>query len=171
MTAIKAMFADFKLVKTRQVAQLIFEVPIEAADNALHALGGVPRPDAERWVGIAPITEKAAQRAATPTTQPKSPIDDLNAAAEKAEKPKRRMAELSRAQQAGILCNEREFHLFIAEKEFILVEDMDDGICAEAVREYCGVDSRAKLDGAAGNRWDELRTEYDAWRGAIGRPE
>ena len=38
MTAIKATFSDFKLIKGRKVAQLIFEVPIEATDAALAAL-------------------------------------------------------------------------------------------------------------------------------------
>ena len=54
MPAIRATYSDVKLVKTRKVFQLIFEVPIEDADNALRVLGGLPRPAAERWVGIAP---------------------------------------------------------------------------------------------------------------------
>lgn len=58
MTAISATFSDFRIVKGRKVAQLIFETPLEAADEALRMLGGLPRPDAERWVGIAPLKAK-----------------------------------------------------------------------------------------------------------------
>ena len=46
-------FADFKLIKSRSTAQLVIEIPIEAADAALLALGGVPLPGKECWVAIA----------------------------------------------------------------------------------------------------------------------
>jgi hypothetical protein len=36
--AIKGTFSDFKLIKTRKLAQLIIEIPIELADSALAAL-------------------------------------------------------------------------------------------------------------------------------------
>ena len=55
MTAFRATFADMKLVKTRQVAQLIFEIPIEDFDAAYEVLGGMPVPAKERWFGIAAI--------------------------------------------------------------------------------------------------------------------
>jgi hypothetical protein len=47
------VFTDFKLVKTRNVAQVIVEVPIEAADQALATLGGLPRADQSPWVAVA----------------------------------------------------------------------------------------------------------------------
>jgi hypothetical protein len=47
------VFTDFKLVKTRNVAQVIVEVPIEAADHALATLGGLPRADQSPWVAVA----------------------------------------------------------------------------------------------------------------------
>ncbi len=156
MAAIRATYSDLKLVKNRKVLQLIFEVPIEEADNALRVLGGMPRADAETWVGIAPITEEAATRAPTP-----------------ADKPKRRMAELSRVQQAGILCNDERFQRFIAELNGVDASIMDADYCAEIVREDCAVATRADIDKSdeAMAVWDGLRTEYDAWTGKIGWPE
>ena len=155
MSAIRATYSDVKLVKTRKVFQLIFEVPIEEADNALRVLGGMPRPDAEIWVGIAPITEEAATRAP--------------------DKPRKRMADLSRAQQAGILCNEPRFQQFAERVHYCVIPEAEEPaiIAAEFVRDFCEVTSRAELnsDKAAGLRWDNLRSEYDAWRGAIGRPD
>src|SRR6478736_10459375 len=50
-----ATFTDFRLVKGRKVCQLIFEVPVEAADKALAILGGIPNPEHSAWVGIARI--------------------------------------------------------------------------------------------------------------------
>lgn len=55
MTPICATFSDFRLVKGRKVCQLVCEVPLEQADAALAALGGLPNPHAERWVGIVPL--------------------------------------------------------------------------------------------------------------------
>ncbi len=144
MTAIRATYSDVKLVKTRKVLQLIFEVPIEEADNALRVLGGMPRPDAETWVGIAPITEEAA-------TAP--------------DKPRRRMAELGFVQQAGILCNDPRFQKWCG--------CVDEIATAFYVREYCGIGSRTELatNAAGRTRWDELRSEFDASTGKIGRPD
>src|SRR3954471_1246437 len=52
-------FADFRLIKGRKVAQLVFEVPIEQADQALAALGGLPQPATEAWVALARLETKA----------------------------------------------------------------------------------------------------------------
>lgn len=61
-SAIAGSFADFRIVKSRGVAQLVIEIPLEHADEALAALGGVPQPATERWVGIARLTDEAARK-------------------------------------------------------------------------------------------------------------
>ncbi len=88
------------------------------------------------------------------------------------DKPRRHMADLSRAQQAGILCNDERFQAFIDSK-FRRVKKTAMENAAAIVRVYCKVDSRAKLDSEPdrGKMWDQLRTEYDGWRGAIGHPD
>jgi hypothetical protein len=57
-TAFQATFSDFRLVRGRKCCQLIFEVPIEASNNALEVLGGIPNPEKEIWVGIARINKQ-----------------------------------------------------------------------------------------------------------------
>ena len=52
MTAFACTFADFKTVKTRSVAQVVLEMPIENLQAFLAAFG-VPVPGSETWVGIA----------------------------------------------------------------------------------------------------------------------
>jgi hypothetical protein len=47
--AVKATFSDFRLIKGRKQAQLVLEIPIEEADRALAALGGIPQPQSDHW--------------------------------------------------------------------------------------------------------------------------
>ncbi len=137
VTAFKATYSDIKLVKTRKVVQFVFEVPVEAADNAMRLLGGMPRPDQEQWVGIAPITEVAATRAPTP-----------------AEKPRRAWAETPLVQQAGIRCTDYEF------RQWLAASDEQDAI--EAVWRICEVKSRTEFatDDVAAEKWRSLDRDF-----------
>ena len=150
MTAFQATFSDFRLVKGRKVCQLVFEVPIEAADMALQTLGGLPRPDQEAWVGIARIDpKKAANDAPKPGGEPKE---------------RRRFVELSLAAQAGLRCNEKAFWKFLTdEMNYVNIDSETEA--AEAVRDICGVESRAAIrDGEpSGRRWDRLNADYVNW--------
>ena len=134
MTAFKATYSDLKLVKTRKVVQFIFEVPVEAADDAFRLLGGMPRPDQEQWVGIAPITEEAA-------TRPQK-------------KPHKSWGELTLVQQAAIRCEDVEF------QQWLSAFDKQEAI--EAVRRICGVESRSDFatDKAAAERWRDLDRDF-----------
>lgn len=130
-------FSDFKVIKTRKVAQFVVEVPIEGADAALAALGGVPRADKEVWVVVARLDPKAAG------ARPSEP-----------EKPK-----FSLARQAAMACDDPRFVAFLAEKEGVEIADP-----AQAVRAICEVQSRAEFDTdpEAGERWQALYTEFQA---------
>ncbi len=155
MTAIKATFSDFKLIKTRKVAQLILEVPIEQANAALAALGGVPQFDSEQWVGIAPISQEAASRGEVEVPPSKK--------------------EITLAQRAGMLCQDGLFQKFILQGVDKSVLEGSTNIsesAANALRYECDVVSRAdiKEGTSAGEAFSVLLTEYDAWRGRIGRP-
>jgi hypothetical protein len=50
--AISATFSEWRMVKSRKVLQLVFELPLEKQGEVLAALG-VPLPDAESWCAIA----------------------------------------------------------------------------------------------------------------------
>ena len=143
---IKAEFADFKIVKTRGVAQFIFEVPIENADKALHELGGVPQFASNQWVAVAALNDVAT------ITQ---------------EKPKRRLADMSLAQQAGILCGDAKFLRFMS-----VVYDEREGDPAAFVRRWCHVKSRREFDTNenAGLIFQKLKTEFLVWSGRMAQP-
>ena len=51
---IKGTYSDFKLIKTRNVVQMIIEVPIEQA-NQITTKFGMPQPNEEKWVAVALI--------------------------------------------------------------------------------------------------------------------
>jgi hypothetical protein len=76
--AIKGCFSDFKLIRTRSVCQIVIEVPLEQADAALAALGGLPRPEQERWIALARIDLNAVKKQEAANTV--SPSQDFPAA-------------------------------------------------------------------------------------------
>jgi hypothetical protein len=138
--AIRGCFADFRLIKSRKVAQLVIELPIEEADAALATLGGLPQPAAERWVALAA----------------------LNVTSIKPQE-KRRFEDLKSAMQAGIRCGEPAFRKFLNEQ--FRYDASSENDAAEAVREICGVASRSalNLDPVAAAKWQGLDARYVLW--------
>ena len=57
---IRGTYSNLRFVRSRKVAEIIVEIPIEAADNALKMLGS-PKPSSEQWVAIALMNPSAAQ--------------------------------------------------------------------------------------------------------------
>jgi hypothetical protein len=148
--AFKATFSDFKLVKTRSVAQFVFEVPIEAAGAALEALGGLPRPDAEVWAGIARIQDG-------PTNALEAPQRPDAA---------RRFHDLPLPQQAALRCRDMDFRTFL--RDVKQVPAINAAEAAESVRSICHVTSRSQfaLDDKAAARWRRLNLTFELWMAA-----
>jgi hypothetical protein len=156
----KATFSDFRLVKTRSCAQLIFEVPIEEADAALQTLGGLPRAATEVWAGIARI-------------DPKNPAPEPRNAPDKASAPKERRPfnSLALPAQAAMRCNEPEFQRFIADRLYGPGNDVrvESPMAASEVRHICGVTSRSMISiaGESGRKWLALDAEYLEWKHTV----
>lgn len=158
--AFQASYADFKLIKGRKCAQIILEVAIEAADAALEALGGVPQPHRETWVGVARIDAKP--------NLVRQQLEASVALIEKPAKERRPWSALFYAEQAGIRCQETAFWKFLNEtvgKD----QGWDRVVCASdaaaQVRSVCSVESRAdiKPDTKAAVRWERLNADYESW--------
>lgn len=145
-----ATFSDFKLIRGRKVAQIVLEVPIEQADAAVNSLGGLPRPDSERWVAVARLVPGAEKAASGQAPRPAP------------EKPRRTFDELPLAQQAALKCSDEAFQRFMVEMHE--AEPGDDG-AAEAVRAYCGVASRSEIKAGtqAAGCWRDLLGRYRLW--------
>lgn len=140
---IQATFADFKIIKGRKQTQLVFEIPIEQADDALRIMGGLPRSDAERWFAIARLEPKAA--AATPK--------------EASEKPRQQFGTMPLPQQIALRCGDKGFWSFLRHNAQA-VNSSDEA--AGYVRQYCGVKSRSEIQPGtqAAEKWKRLDDQY-----------
>lgn len=156
--AFSATYADWKLIRGRKVVQVVFEIPLEKADEAYQVVGGMPDAGAEKWFGIAALTPAA-------TEARQSPISDAPTAGEPH---KKSWEEIMPSQQAGILCSEPHFWMFLNGIGAINIETTDD--CATWVRQYLKVNSRADItprSPVAMSRWRELVVDYRLWERAV----
>lgn len=145
-----ACYADWKLIKTRRCVQIVLEVPLEAADEAYSALGGMPNAATERWVAVARLdmnaVKQGAQKSPSATPEP-SPRQQTGAA-----------SKYNLAQRAGMLCAQPSFRLFLG------VESEDEA--AAKVRGICHVKSRSEIipNTSAGYSFETLLNEYVGWQ-------
>jgi len=152
--AILATFSDVKFIRTRSTMQLILELPIERADSSLKALGGVPQPGTERWVGVilAPTEDEAVSKL----------VGDF-VKMQKSSKEHRPLNSLPLSQQAGLRCNDYQFIRYLEEM-------YPDTACsvpaADLVRELCGITSRSELDtnDIAAQKWRKLESDFQAYK-------
>lgn len=142
--AFKATYSDWKLVKTRSVVQVIFEVPLADADNAYEILGGMPNFQAERWFGIAALAQQSKP----------APV----------EKERKEWRELQPSAQAAIRCNEPVFWSFLREQKYHPVQSVEEA--ATAVRKLCKVNTRADFNTNKDAKfaWDDLDADFGAWK-------
>jgi hypothetical protein len=93
--AIRAVFSEWRMVKTRKVLALIFEVPLEQQAEVLTMLGA-PMPDAEIWCAIARLATGAEKDAA------QTQSNKAQAAMDASQRGKERYKESTPMQQALI---------------------------------------------------------------------
>ncbi len=142
---IDGCFAEAKAVKTRSTFQIVVEVPIERADEALKALGGWPQPGQEKPVAVALLRSGGDAQPEPKEDKPKAPM--------------------KLSQQAGMLCNDPVFQRFVSEQYFAGAPINTDEV-VEVVRHRCEVQSRSEFDTdeAAARRWRKLHADFEAWK-------
>lgn len=138
--AVSCTFSDFRIVKGRKVVQIILECPLEQADHALLALGGIPMPDQTRWVAVARMQSPAPEPAKEP----------------------RPWKSLPYCQQASIRINDPKFREWL---QLSSVEEADQWVKAR-----CGVGSKRDLDGIGRTSWEALDREYMIATGLMVEP-
>lgn len=160
-SAFRASYADWKLIKTRSVIQIVLEVPIEQADRAYQVLGGMPAPGAETWCAIARLNGEAS---ATPFAAPVEAAGSCGESPDRPHSPRKVAADKRLAQRAGRLCSDPVFQQFLLERQHISSKNEPEA--AEFIRRYCGVESRSELlpGEPAGMVWTSLHSEFEAWR-------
>jgi len=141
----KATYSDLRFIKSRKVATVSLELPIEQADAFVKAFG-TPNPASETWVGIARL--------------------DLSKAAPEAPKAKerRQFADMPLSQQCAIRCNEPKFRRFLA-RDVADFEMFDVTMAAEEIRSLCKIVSRSELDSNADAAaiWRRIDDAYWGW--------
>lgn len=184
---IRADYANWRPVAGRKVLQLVLEVPIEQTADVMEKLG-VPMPGESKWVAVALLEngkcvgakDDGEHRSApkpsddseagvgqtgnipSPTSAPIAPAGT----SETPPKERRSFSSLPLAQQAALRCNDPSYRQFLAQKDgpgpFLMV-DLD--MAADAIRQMCGVKSRADLDtfSDARERWRALEAHYESW--------
>lgn len=158
MTAFRAGYADWKLIKTRGVVQVIFEVPLADADAAYDVLGGMPVHGKERWFGIAALKSTAEEARAKPRQD--VPHDSRPDGAKRMD-----WRDVQPSAQAGIRCGEPEFWAFLRE-EHGYHGAADPERAAAAVRHICVVKSRSEFSTDHRKRvlWHQLDSQFQAWQ-------
>jgi hypothetical protein len=166
-----ATYSDLKFIKTRKTAQIILEIPLEAASAFLEAFGA-PNPAAERHVAIAALhSREEHERLHTPAEQETPPaalpeaykVYDVKG--REATKPQGRPFEkLPYPQQAALRCQDLNFREYLREIQKYTVKDAEDA--AVAVRAICQVQSRADIRPGTGAEklWLRLNTHYTLWQ-------
>ena len=157
MSAVEATFVDLRTVKSRSVMQLIFEVPLERADSALQALGGIPQPGTDRWVGIARLVAPETRAPVEPT---KDYARSLAA--------KDRYAGLDDGQKAvaraALLAKDLSFQhwLFVTKR----APRFGEGAAAEYIRHSCECTSRREIaeNPEKLRLFEALEGSYQLWR-------
>jgi len=160
--AILADFTDFKRVPTRNAFQLVFEVPLEQAEEAIKLLGN-PLPGKHLKCGIARVQSPIAQGQSTRTVQ----RDAMDAGSTPVGEPtKTKWRKLRPSAQAALRCDDPHFRLWL-ETERTVVFHHWNGDAACAVRAMCGVHSRAELDSndRAALEWAKIDADYLEWTG------
>lgn len=158
--AFKAVYSDWKLIRTRKVVQIVFETPLEHSDVAYRVLGGMPDPGQSAWFGIAPLNETAkggdahASRDEHPRLDPAPRLQPPQAEGG---------ARKSPAQVAGYLCTLPSFWKFL--REACKRDVWNEEAAAKALRDMCFVDTRADigLDDFSRTVWTNLRADFTAW--------
>ena len=135
---IQGTYADFKIVKTRNVAQMVVEIPLEEAQSAI-TMFGVPTPQKEQWVAVAALHEVS-----------------VTSNGEEGRK-----AIVS----SQMLCRSYKFGFFLREQMGMTeVEDTDESR-AQGLRTILGINSRSELGKDEGSlkAFYRIKGEFDQW--------
>lgn len=153
---IQAEYVEWRMVKTRSSLQLIFEVPLEAQERVMQALG-VPLPNVSSPVAICRLVDAESRPAPTPQI---AHANDERAADDIPGKPPRPLSQVS-----AILCGIVAFRRFIMEQYDGWDQMPTPDEAADWIREQCGVRSRREFDtdDAAAANFRNIRSQYSAW--------
>jgi hypothetical protein len=144
---IQADFADFRQVKSRKVAQLICEVPLEALPHVMAVLGW-PKPETSLPVAIARLQDPGPDRQDT--------VSDLPI------KSSKHWDDMSPVQQAGIRAQDPAFQEWVGVIPELRSTPSGEDIARKHIHATCMIQSRRDLmtDAKAAARWKAMDTSF-----------
>lgn len=163
--ACKAVYSDWKLIRTRSCVQIVFEIPVEQAGEAYDVLGGMPDPSKSVWCAIARLNAKEVmhnndgESTEQPhKTPPRAVADNAPRGAKKS------WHEMPMSQQAGIMSADPLFQQFVHEIWHWHEKSAD--VAADFIRNSCMVKSRADILPGTTHEllWKGLLDRFYAWR-------
>ena len=163
--AIAGTYSDFKIIRSRKVAQLVVEVPIEQAQALIAALG-LPNPAEETWVAVARLERAKEHDWRDFSTRVLGTIESPPQAVPEAPRPHRPFEQLPYPQQAALRCQDLSFRQFLRDAKNIGTHNAEEA--AGAVRMLCEVASRKDIRPGtkAEKLWLRLNTHYTLWQSA-----
>lgn len=147
--AFLADYVDLAFRKTRKVAIVTLEIPIERANEFVAAFG---TPNQATGVPVAIARIDPTKAASAPAIS-----DDASP------KERRKWNVLPPAQQAAMLCSKEAFQRYVSEEH--TGTKPDEEATVKFVRDFCGVESRSEIrvGTPAAFKWATLDNSYLAW--------
>lgn len=126
MSAFAGCYSDLRFIKSRKVAQVVIELPIEQANRFLQAFGA-PDPSKETWVAIARLNHAPESDNSNDATELHEP-----------EKPRRQWEHLRPSARAAMLCDQDAFLAFLKVRNKVEAD--------AKIKAHCGIGSKRELD-------------------------
>lgn len=180
-SAFTAEYVNLRPVPSRNVVQVILEVPMEKGDSIVKMLG-MPNPGASKWVGVAMLQPNEAKKdvsagqglakVAEPAEQAAAGVV-IEAPPPAVPAERRSWHSMSYAQRAGIRCGEATFWKFL-KKDYepiwraraVSGQNLTHAeVAADVVRRVCGVTSRREIDTkpTAQENFNIIEQQYSLW--------
>lgn len=155
--AIAATLLSYKTVPTRKVFQMVLELPIEKAADAIK-LFGTPDSDGATWLAVA--------RLIGPDKGSSPPVDSVGAP--QGQGKVRHFKDMNRSQQAAIMCRDDEFQSWMGEIDPDGAPAFREGQAIGLLKQHLGIVSRRELDTdpAKAKAWDSLLADFE-YRDAV----
>lgn len=168
---IVATYADLKIIKTRGVVQVVFELPLHSFNRAVGVLDGAPLPNVETWVGVVRLTREAAkaildaqaQEESSGKTPPQGqPAAEQQDQDQDQQRRKRQWWDLPPAQRAAMNCRDVRFQNWLHDQGYIPLATEAEAVTYVRKRVSAGQRSNLGKPGYEDQTaaWEELDHEY-----------
>jgi hypothetical protein len=168
--AFKAVYADWKLIKTRSTLQIVLEVPVNESDKAYRVLGGMPDPSTSVWVAVARLQDHAdasspPDTASATAEQGHSAPPSSTVASALPHKP-RRFDAMPLSSQASMLCHEAPWWAYIRENWIGERQCYGEEGARQAIYRRYGITTRSQILAGTevGRDFRRDRDAYLAWK-------